>query len=203
MPERIQQAGKMGLSEAARRARARGIRWSIASGWQHLRMRWAFRGATRLGWSRLKGRAFVRNEGTMVIGDRVRLDGTIVPLQFACERNARLIVGDGTFFNYGCSVGATESVEIGANCQFGQYTLIMDSNQHSLEDHQARAGAEPVVIEDDVWLGARVTVLPGARIGRGSVVGAHAVVRGVIPPAALAVGVPARVVRRLSPEEHA
>ena len=79
----------------------------------------------------------------------------------------------------------------------------MDSNQHSLEDHQARAGAEPVVIEDDVWLGARVTVLPGARIGRGSVVGAHAVVRGVIPLAALAVGVPARVVRRLSPEEHA
>jgi acetyltransferase-like isoleucine patch superfamily enzyme len=51
-----------------------------------------------------------------------------------------------------------------------------------------------VVIGNDVWLGARVIVLPGSRIGNGAVIGANSVVRGVIPPMSVAVGSPARVV---------
>jgi maltose O-acetyltransferase len=54
----------------------------------------------------------------------------------------------------------------------------------------------PVIIEDDVWLGARVLLLPGARVGSGSVIGAGAVVSGEIPPMSVAVGNPARVVKR-------
>jgi acetyltransferase-like isoleucine patch superfamily enzyme len=53
----------------------------------------------------------------------------------------------------------------------------------------------PIVIEDDVWLGYGVVVLSGARIGRGAVIGANSVVSGAIPPGAVAVGAPARVVR--------
>lgn len=51
-----------------------------------------------------------------------------------------------------------------------------------------------VMIGNDVWLGARVIVLPGARIGDGAIVGAGSVVRGEIPPYGVAVGIPARVV---------
>jgi maltose O-acetyltransferase len=54
----------------------------------------------------------------------------------------------------------------------------------------------PVIIGDDVWLGARVLLLPGARVGSGSVIGAGAVVSGEIPPMSVAVGNPARVVKR-------
>lgn len=54
-----------------------------------------------------------------------------------------------------------------------------------------------MIIDEDVWLAARVTVLPGSHIGRGSVVAAHAVVSGDIPPYSLAAGVPARVIRSL------
>lgn len=57
----------------------------------------------------------------------------------------------------------------------------------------------PVTIEDDVWLGQGVCVLPGVTIGAGSVVGANAVVTTDIPPGSVAVGVPARVVRRWHP----
>jgi acetyltransferase-like isoleucine patch superfamily enzyme len=61
--------------------------------------------------------------------------------------------------------------------------------------------ARGIVIEDDVWLGGGAVVLDGVRIGRGAVVGAGAVVTQDIPPYAIAVGVPARVVgsRRETP----
>lgn len=59
---------------------------------------------------------------------------------------------------------------------------------------QGRGDIEPVRIGDDVWIGARVTILPGADIGNGSVIGAGSVVCGKIPPMAVAAGNPARVV---------
>jgi len=54
----------------------------------------------------------------------------------------------------------------------------------------------PVVIEDFVWIGMRAIILPGVRIGRSSVIGAGAVVAGDIPPYSVAVGVPARVIKK-------
>ncbi len=178
-------------------ARRRGVRWSLTSLAQYLRGRWALRGATSVGTVRLRGRAKLTNDGDTVIGDRVRLDGTVTRLDFHCAAGASLTIGSGTFINYGTSIGALESVSIGRNCDIGQYAIILDNNFHATDDHRAPAPAEPVVIEDDVWLGARVTVLPGAHIGRGAVIGAHAVVRGSIPSRSLAVGVPAKVVRKL------
>ena len=55
---------------------------------------------------------------------------------------------------------------------------------------------EKIIIEDDVWLGAQVKVLKGVTIGKGAVVGAGAVVNKDIPPYTIAVGVPARVVKK-------
>jgi acetyltransferase-like isoleucine patch superfamily enzyme len=57
----------------------------------------------------------------------------------------------------------------------------------------------PVVIEEDCWLGTGAIILPGVRVGRGSIIGAGAVVTKDIPPLSLAVGVPARVVRQITP----
>ena len=60
---------------------------------------------------------------------------------------------------------------------------------------QGMTELRPVIIEDDVWIGARVCILPGVTIGHGSVVGACAVVSKSIPPYSVAVGNPARVVK--------
>jgi maltose O-acetyltransferase len=57
--------------------------------------------------------------------------------------------------------------------------------------------ARPVSIEDGAWIAARVTILPGVTIGRGTVVAAGAVVTRDVPPNTLAAGVPARVKREL------
>jgi acetyltransferase-like isoleucine patch superfamily enzyme len=57
--------------------------------------------------------------------------------------------------------------------------------------------ARSVLIEEDVWLGAKASVLPGVRIGRGAVVGTGAVVTRDVPPLTVVTGVPARAVRTL------
>ena len=58
--------------------------------------------------------------------------------------------------------------------------------------------AEPIVIEDNVWLGGGVIVCPGVTVGRNTVVGAGSVVTKNLPPDVLAVGSPTRVVRPLT-----
>jgi maltose O-acetyltransferase len=60
---------------------------------------------------------------------------------------------------------------------------------------QGYKDSQPVVIEDDVWLGARVIILPGIRVGHGAVIGAGAIVTKDVPPFAICVGNPARVIR--------
>jgi acetyltransferase-like isoleucine patch superfamily enzyme len=162
-----------------------------------LRAKWRLRGASHVGDARLNGRVLVRNHGRMEVGDRVRLDGTTVRLEFICDQGAELLIGDGTFINYGTNVSALSSVRIGRNCAIGQYCIIMDNEYHVAGNITERPPSQPVVIEDDVWLGARVIVLPGAHIGRGSVIGANSLVKGCIPPYSVAAGSPAKVIRSL------
>lgn len=66
--------------------------------------------------------------------------------------------------------------------------------QHDYNSPTYTAVGDDVVIEDYVWLASRVTVLPGVRIGYGSVVGACSVVTKDIPPMSIAVGVPAKII---------
>src|SRR4051794_27798153 len=61
--------------------------------------------------------------------------------------------------------------------------------------------SEPIVIEDKVWIGSNAVVLPGVRIGYGSVVGAGSVVSNSIPPMTVAVGIPCRVVRPITDDD--
>jgi hypothetical protein len=80
-------------------------------------------------------------------------------------------------------------------------TISTATHDHRLEPMNQRTLTMPVVIEDGVWLGVGATVLPGVRIARGAVVGAHALVTKDVPPLAIVVGVPARVMRYRSEGE--
>ncbi len=109
-----------------------------------------------------------------------------------------LIVNDG--YSGLCRIGARVSIATNV-------TLVVDSNPNNsmLNDEvyvkTKLIKTEPVVIEDDAWLGTNAVVLPGVTVGRGAVVGAGAVVTRDIPPYTVVAGVPARVVRRLQPTE--
>lgn len=106
-----------------------------------------------------------------------------------------LVIGDGTFLGSGCEFNFREGITIGRDCLIASGCRFVDHDHGiSRRDRPMREqlGEEsPIVIEDDVWLGCNVVVLKGVRIGRGSVVGAGAVVTKSIPPYEIWAGVPA------------
>lgn len=91
-------------------------------------------------------------------------------------------------------------VTIGDNVMIGPYLLCYTQNHaFDLMDvpmiDQGFSEAKPIVIGNDVWIGARVIVLPGVTIGDGCIIGAGAVVTKSIPPYSIAGGSPARVIK--------
>jgi len=113
-------------------------------------------------------------------------------------------IGDGTVINNrAVIVSEGAAVSIGRRCLIGSEVQILDSNAHQLalgRRHLPDDAPRPVIVEDDVFIGGRVTLLKGCRIGRGSVIAAGAVVSPGFeaPPMSIVAGNPARVVGRVS-----
>lgn len=143
----------------------------------------------------LRGRVQVERAGEIVLGERVFLRATVAPIEFVAKPGGRIEIGDGAFINYGASITAYEAVRIGRDCNIGHYVFICDNDEHDIYDKRAIPPSRPVILEDRVWLGTRVQVLKGVRIGHDSVVGAGSVVTSDIPPRSIAVGSPARILR--------
>lgn len=148
---------------------------------------------------RLWGKPSVNVQGRLIIENRVRLVSTITPIELDASGDGTIEIGEFTFINYGTSIAAKRLVKIGKKCLIGTYVNITDNNFHCVEPERRyeTPPSDPVIIEDNVWLGTRVIVLPGVTIGEGSVIGAGSVVTRNIPARVLAAGVPARVIREL------
>lgn len=159
---------------------------------------WSLRSAQQVPFRvRLMGRAVVRNEGTLLLGNRVRLHGSTAPISLTTGPDGTIEIGTSTFVNHGTMIAATERVSIGDSCQIGTYCLISDHEQPEENVASGEFSRRAISIGDNVWLGARVIVLPGVTIGDGSAIGAGSVVDRDIPPRTLAVGVPATPIRQL------
>lgn len=109
-------------------------------------------------------------------------------------------IGNGVLLGRGSGVVAHASVEIGDDVFTGHHVYITDAN-HGYEDVTVPIGRQfapprPVVVGTGSWLGHGTIVLPGAHIGCHVVIGAGSVVTGAIPDRSVAVGNPARVIRR-------
>lgn len=104
-----------------------------------------------------------------------------------------LKLGSG-FINSYAKIRCHSSIEIGDDVAISHDFTVMDSDAHEglWPGYQKTA---PIKIGNHVWIGTRVTILKGVTIGDGAVIGAGSVVTHDIPPHALAVGAPARVVR--------
>jgi acetyltransferase-like isoleucine patch superfamily enzyme len=162
-------------------------------------LRLRVRGGTTVPLSvRLHGKIRTSGGGHLVLGNGVSLVGNIVPIEFVSHKGACIRIGDHTFINYGSSISAHELVSIGRHCLLGHYTLILDNKEHDFQRHCILPPSDPVVIEDFVWIGSHVCILPGVRIGHHSAVGAGSVVTSDIPPYCLAAGNPARVIRGIA-----
>jgi galactoside O-acetyltransferase len=130
----------------------------------------------------------------ITLSPRVSLkDGVILN-----ANTGRITIGERSWLGPYCVIYGNGGVDIGRDVMIAAHTLITSvGHEHESLDvpmmHQPLRLA-PVRIEDDVWIGARCTLLPGITVGRGAIVGAGSVVTRDVAPWAIVGGVPARVV---------
>ncbi len=136
--------------------------------------------------------------GTM-IGPHVTLSAGMVPGQ-QCLADPVVRIGDRCLIGKGSGIVGHFGIEIGNDVWTGHNVYITDQN-HGYEDitcpiSQQTQPERPVSIGDGSWLGFGAVILPGARIGKHVTIGANSVVTGDIPDYSVAVGSPAKVIRR-------
>lgn len=111
-----------------------------------------------------------------------------------------LVIGSNVSIHEMCYLDAAGGITIGNDVSIAHGTTIMSSNHNYAVPTEKIRDAPiilaPVTIGDDVWIGAGVRILSGVCIGSGSVIGAGAVVTHDIPSCSVAVGVPARIIKR-------
>lgn len=109
-----------------------------------------------------------------------------------------LVIGDDTYIGPRCVLGAGGGIRIGSRVTFGAGVELLAENHEfrdaSLPIQEQGVTRQGIVVDDDVWVGNRVIVLDGVTLGAGAVVGAGSVVTRDVPPGAVVVGNPARVV---------
>lgn len=137
-----------------------------------------------------------------MIGPNVALSAGMVPGQ-ECLTSPVVKIGDRCLIGRGSGIVGHLAIEIGNDVWTGHHVYITDQN-HGYEDVNRPISLQsqperPVVVGDGSWLGHGTVVLPGARIGRHVAVGANSVVTGELPDYCVAVGAPARVVKRWEP----
>ncbi|HEX2053576.1 MAG TPA: sugar O-acetyltransferase [Actinomycetota bacterium] len=116
-----------------------------------------------------------------------------------CDYGYQLSIGARTFVNFGLCALDVAAITIGDDVQVGPNVQLLTPT-HPVDPALRRdkwESAEPIRIEDNVWLGGGVIVLPGVTIGHDTVVGAGAVVTKPRPAGMVAVGNPARILRHL------
>jgi serine acetyltransferase len=134
-----------------------------------------------------------------LIGEGVALSAGMVPGQ-ECISSPVVTIGDRCLIGRGSGIVGHFSIIIGNDVWTGHHVYITDQN-HGYEDitrpiSQQTQPERAVVIGDGSWLGYGAVVLPGVTIGKHCVIGANSVVTSNIPDFSVAVGVPARVIRR-------
>ena len=120
---------------------------------------------------------------------------------FFSARGGLIRIGNNSFFNRDVHINADVGgqIIIGDNCLIGPKVVMRTAN-HRFEIKEVNIREQghqiaDIVIEDDCWIGANAVILGGVHIGRGSIIGAGAVVTKDIPSMAIAVGVPAKVLK--------
>lgn len=139
--------------------------------------------------------AGVRIKGSpeIYLGDRVTLRRGVF-----IGGNGSLKIGSHTTLNEDVLIACSTSVEIGANCMVAPRVYILDVDHvflsRKIPINKQGYNAAPVLVGNDVWIGAYAVILRGVTIGNGAIIGAHSVVTRDVPEYAIVAGTPARLI---------
>jgi acetyltransferase-like isoleucine patch superfamily enzyme len=149
--------------------------------------------------------------GDIRIGDRLGISGNVTMIvSYKTNPNPTIVIGHDVYLGYATTLSCADRITIGNRVLIAHFVSIFDNNNHPI-DPNARAANQPVgkediapvVIEDDVWVGAYAIILKGVTVGRGSVVAMGAVVTRDVPAMTIVAGNPARVVKQITPADNA
>ncbi|GEM66500.1 putative lipopolysaccharide biosynthesis O-acetyl transferase WbbJ [Sphingobacterium mizutaii NBRC 14946 = DSM 11724] len=151
----------------------------------------------------IRGRRYIKVGNNLTTGYNCRLDA------FPFKNDINLIeIGNDVQINDYVHIASIESVKIGNNVLIASKVFITDHNHGNYSGDNQDSPlvtpnsrpiiSKPVIIEDNVWLGEQVCVLPGVKIGRGTIIGTMSVVTKDIPPFSIAIGIPAKVIKTYS-----
>ncbi len=152
---------------------------------------------------RVYGSLKVRGPGRVVFGNNVTVEMLVTPYTHAPD--ALIEIGDDAYLN-GTRFGCRQLIRVGPRAILAD-ARILDTDFHPLDperrhDPGGPVRTAPIILEENVWIGAAAGLLPGTRIGRNSVVGFGAVCSGDYPANAIIAGNPARVTRELHESEQ-
>ena len=147
---------------------------------------------------------FIRREGKIIIGNGFTANAGLILDTYG--KDSQIILDENVQANYRLHIGACSSVTIGSGTLFGSDCLVMDHSHgsygpdiHSSPETPPQKRdlfSKPISIGKNCWFGDRVAILPGVTIGDGVVVGVGSVVTTNLPSNVVAVGSPARIVKR-------
>ena len=118
---------------------------------------------------------------------------------FFCDYGYNVHVGDNFYVNFNAVFLDGAKITIGNNVLLAP-NVTLSTAGHAIDREQRISGLEfahPIIIGDDVWIGANVTVLPNVKIGNNVIIGAGSVVTKDIPDNVIAVGNPCKILRKI------
>ena len=142
----------------------------------------------------------VRELLSELIGAPVDESVTVFP-PFSTDFGRAIRIGRRVFINSGCRFQDQGGVTIGDDCLIGHNAVFATLNHDLDPSRRTDLHPDPIVLGDNVWIGANVTILPGVTIGDDAVIGAASLVTKDVPAGAVAVGAPACVVRWVGSDE--
>lgn len=148
---------------------------------------------------RLGKRSVIKRPWCLSIGERSQLEHQVHIK--ATSNNTEIHLGQQVFVGFNCEFDITEKLVIGNHVLIAPGCFVTDHNHlHAADRLISEQGCEsaPVILEDDVWLGAHVAVLPGVTIGRGAIVAAGSVVNRDVEAMTIVAGAPARLIGKRS-----
>lgn len=171
----------------------------LASRWRNFY--YGRRGVRLRGYALLRAIEIPRNHADIEIEAGAALDrGVVLLCSGPASERPKIVIGARSYINRNTMLDATESLVVGRDCAIGPGCYLTDHDHGFAPDALPLAlpmPSAPTRLEDRVWIGANVVVLKGVTIGTGSVIGAGSVVTRNVPAGCVAVGNPARVIRRL------